>query len=369
MSSSIPFVDRVADALLTTVARAHRELPHIADDADALTDVAETFLQSGKRFRARLAYWGWRSAITFGDLTVDHEQSPELERVVALATGLELFHAAALVHDDIIDNSDTRRGVTSAHRQFERHHIDGRFAGSAQHYGLSGSILLGDLLLAWADDHFFGAALGLDVETTGRYREELRIMRSDVTAGQFLDNHDSVAWRNISNDDAVDRAHRVVTYKSAKYSVEEPLVLGAILGGADEALVSGLRRFALPLGIAFQLRDDMLGVFGDEATTGKPAGDDLREGKRTVMLAFARQAADPSTVAVFDELLGDPTLSPDQIEMLRSTLHVTGAVEKTEALIAQSRDESLSALAELGVDSSVERELHSLVDAITVRTV
>lgn len=369
MSSTTPFVDRVADSIISTVARAHRELPGIANDADALTDVAETFVQSGKRFRARLAYWGWRSAITFGDLTVDPETSPDLNRVVALATGLELFHAAALVHDDIIDKSDTRRGVTSAHRQFERHHVDGRFSGSAQQYGLSSAILLGDLLLAWADDQFFAATLGLDSDTASRYREELRTMRSDVTAGQFLDNHDSVAWRNISQDDAVDRAQRVVTYKSAKYSVEEPLVLGAILGGADESLVEGLRHFALPLGIAFQLRDDMLGVFGDEATTGKPAGDDLREGKRTVLLAFARQTADRSTLAVLDELIGDPSLSPTQIDMLRSTLHATGAVDKTEALIAESRDESLGALAHLGVDSSVERELHTLVDAITIRSV
>ncbi len=364
-----PFIDRVADSLRETVARAHRELPLIATDADALTDVAETFLQSGKRFRARLAYWGWRAAVTYGDLTADPDASPELDRVVALATGLELFHAAALVHDDIIDNSDTRRGVTSAHRQFEQHHREGRFAGSATHYGTSSAVLLGDLLLAWADDQFFGATVGVTPEVASRYREELRIMRSDVTAGQFLDNHDSVAWRNISNDDAVNRAQRVVMYKSAKYSVEEPLVLGALIGGADDALISKLRRFALPLGFAFQLRDDMLGVFGDEATTGKPAGDDLREGKRTVMLAFARQNANTATRAVFDELIGDPGLDADQISVLRATLHSTGAVDRTEELIALSRDESLDALRDLGVDAAVERELHTLVDAITVRNV
>jgi len=364
-----PFTDRVAESLQRTIARAHDELPAIASDADALTSVAETFLQSGKRFRARLAYWGWRAAVTYGDLTVEPDKSPDLDRVVALATGLELFHAAALVHDDIIDNSVTRRGVTSAHRQFEKHHRDGGFAGSATDYGTSSAILLGDLLLAWADDQFFGATVGVTAEVAARYREELRVMRSDVTAGQFLDNHDSVAWRTIANADAVKRAQRVVTYKSAKYSVEEPLVLGALIGGSDDVLVANLRRFALPLGFAFQLRDDMLGVFGDEATTGKPAGDDLREGKRTVMLAFARQNADTSTLAVFDELIGDPLLDADQISVLRATLHSTGAVDKTEQLIAQSRDESLSALAELGVDASVERELHSLVDAITVRNV
>lgn len=338
-------------------------------DADSLTAVAESFLTGGKRFRARLAYWGWRAAVTYGDVSVDADASPDFHRVVSLATGLELFHAAALVHDDIIDNSDTRRGTVAAHRQFERLHLDGRFAGSHNHYGTSSAILLGDLLLSWADDQFFGAAVGVTPETAATFREELRVMRSDVTAGQFLDNHDTVAWRTIDSADAVDRAQRVVIYKSAKYSVEEPLVLGAIIGGASPALISALRGFALPLGFAFQLRDDLLGVFGDEATTGKPAGDDLREGKRTVMLALARQNADRSTLAVFDELIGDSTLDLAQIDMLRATLRATGAVDQTEDLIARSRDRSLRALAELGVDAAVERELNSLVDAITVRSV
>jgi geranylgeranyl pyrophosphate synthase len=249
------------------------------------------------------------------------------------------------------------------------HHVEGRFQGDADHYGKSSAILLGDLLLSWADDQFLGAALSVDAQSARTFRSELRTMRSDVTAGQFLDNHDSVAWRNIDDANAIERAQRVVIYKSAKYSVEAPLVLGAILGGAPSSLISALRGFALPLGFAFQLRDDLLGVFGDEETTGKPAGDDLREGKRTVLLAIARQNADRGTVTVFDELIGDPRLEPAQIDMLRATLIATGVVQQIEDLIATSRDRSLRSLAEMGVDSSVEHELRSLVDAITVRTV
>lgn len=369
MSSTKPFTDHVADALTAVVERAHTELSSIATDADALTTVAESFLQGGKRFRARLAYWGWRAAVTHGDVAADPDESSDFHRIVSLATGLELFHAAALVHDDIIDNSDTRRGTVAAHRQFERKHRDGRFVGASAHYGTSSAILLGDLLLSWADDQFLGAAIGMDAGAATVFRDELRTMRSDVTAGQFLDNHDSVAWHTIPNDEAVDRAQRVVVYKSAKYSVEEPLVLGAIVGGASPALVSALRGFALPLGFAFQLRDDLLGVFGDEQTTGKPAGDDLREGKRTVMLAVARQNADRSTLDVFDELVGDAGLTTAQVDMLRTTLRATGAVDHIEDLIATSRERSLRALAELGVDGAVDRELRTLVDAITVRTV
>lgn len=347
----------------------HADVSAIGTDAESLSTVAGTLVKGGKRFRARLAYWGWRAAVTHGDPSVDADNHPDTPLVTGLAAGLELFHAAALVHDDIIDNSDTRRGTPAAHRQFETIHADRRFVGDAELYGRSSAILLGDLLLAWADDQFLTVALELGADRRNDFRVELRTMRTDVTAGQFLDNHDSSAWQTIADDVAVERAQRVVIYKSAKYSVEAPIALGAIVGGASPALVSALRAFALPLGFAFQMRDDLLGVFGDAAVTGKPAGDDLREGKRTVLLAMARRNADRSTVAVLDELVGDPTLDDDQITMLRATLHGTGAVDAVEDLIERSRERSLRALDELALDPSVDRELRGLVDAVTNRAV
>jgi geranylgeranyl diphosphate synthase type I len=359
----------VSERLSTVLERGAKELGFIATDAEALTSVAGTLITGGKRFRARLAYWGWRAALTHGDLAADPATDPGLDIVTGLATGLELFHAAALIHDDIIDNSDTRRGTPAAHRQFQTRHQSNRYAGSGTEYGTSSAILLGDLLLAWADDQFVNAALELEHRRALEFAAELRIMRQDVTTGQFLDNHDTVAWATIPLDEAIDRAQRVVVYKSAKYSVEAPLALGAIVGGASPALLSALRSFAVPLGFAFQLRDDVLGVFGDPAVTGKPAGDDLREGKRTVLLAIARERADRSTRATLDEVIGDPTLTETQITALRATLQSTGALNEVESLINRSRDRALTVLDQLDLDGAAERELRTLANALTERTV
>ncbi|MEY4476533.1 MAG: hypothetical protein RJA31_37 [Actinomycetota bacterium] len=367
MTSQPAFVELVQSRIDEIMRAGHTDVNAIGRDAESLTNVAGTLVKGGKRFRARLAYWGWRAAMTYGDPLVDADQHPQVDVMASLAAGLELFHAAALVHDDIIDNSDTRRGTPAAHRQFESIHSDRNFVGDPELYGRSSAILLGDLLLAWADDQFLTVGLTLDHSNRDDFRAELRTMRTDVTAGQFLDNHDSSAWQSIADDVAVERAQRVVIYKSAKYSVEAPIALGAIVGGAAPALVSALRAFALPLGFAFQMRDDLLGVFGDSAVTGKPAGDDLREGKRTVLLALARRHADRSTVTVLDELVGDPTLDDDQIAMLRATLTNTGAVDGVEDLIARSRERSLRALDELALDPAVDRELRGLVEAVTNR--
>ncbi|MEN9740553.1 MAG: hypothetical protein RLZ72_819 [Actinomycetota bacterium] len=368
MNTQPAFVDQVQNRIDEIVRRGHDDVKAIGRDADLLTTVTSSLTGGGKRFRARLAYWGWRAAVTYGDPLIDADAHPQLPAIAGLAAGLELFHAAALVHDDIIDNSDTRRGVTAAHRQFESVHGDRGYQGDSAEYGRSSAILLGDLLLAWADDQFLGTGLSLDADRRDDFRSELRTMRTDVTAGQFLDNHDSSAWRTIPDDVAVERAQRVVIYKSAKYSVEAPIALGAIVGGAPQSLLSALRAFALPLGFAFQMRDDVLGVFGDEAVTGKPAGDDLREGKRTVLLAYARRGADRSTLAILDELIGDPTLDADQVAMLRATLTRTGALDAVEDLIRRSRDRSIRALDELGLDAQVDRELRGLVDAVTNRS-
>lgn len=369
MNSGKPFVDAVSDSISEVLANGRQSLDTIGKDADLLGSVAASLIGGGKRFRARLAYWGWRAAFSHGDAFAAGDESADSSVVVRLATGLELFHAAALVHDDVIDNSDTRRGTPAAHRQFHTVHTERDFVGDPVMYGTSSAILLGDLLLAWADDQFLSVALDVLPESQGAFRDELRTMRTDVTAGQFLDNHDSSAWRTINEDVAVERAQQVVIYKSAKYSVEAPLVLGSIVGNAPATFISALRLFALPLGFAFQMRDDMLGVFGDEAQTGKPAGDDLREGKRTVLVAMARKRADRSTLSVFDELIGDPTLTNDQVDMLRASLISTGAVDELEELIERSRGQALKALDAMNLDPTVDSELRSMVDAITTRSV
>ncbi|PTW90377.1 geranylgeranyl diphosphate synthase type I [Microbacteriaceae bacterium MWH-Ta3] len=369
MSQAPLITDAVTARIDALVSQRRDEMHAISPDTLEMNHIAAGLLSGGKRFRARLAYWGWRASVLAHDPASDVATHTGRSAIEALATGLEIFHAAALVHDDLMDNSDTRRGMPAAHRRFETHHRESQLAGNGQHFGLAGSILLGDLLLAWSDDLFLEAALTLPQAPAQVFRTELRTMRTDVTVGQYLDVFESVAWPHVADADALRRAQQVVVYKSAKYSMEAPLVLGALLAGASPELVASLRAFALPLGFAFQLRDDLLGVFGDEATTGKPAGDDLREGKRTVLLAIARQRADRSTRDLLDELVGDPELSREQIDMLRQTLQDNGAVDEVEALIERSRVRSLEALAGASLDSQSRHELTALVDAITRRAV
>ncbi len=352
-----------------TVAARRSEMAQISPDTLPLADIASGLLSGGKRFRAQLAYWGWRASVLANDPAASLDTHPGKPTVEALATGLEIFHAAALVHDDVIDNSDTRRGQPSAHRRLGSLHAEQQLAGSGTEFGASGAILLGDLLLAWSDDLFLETALAIDPRDQAALRTELRTMRCDVTAGQYLDIFESVAWRSVDEIEALKRAQQVVIYKSAKYSMEAPLVLGAIVGGAQRSLIDSLRAFALPLGFAFQLRDDLLGVYGNSEQTGKPAGDDLREGKRTILMAFARKNADRSSRVLLDEIVGDPELTIEQIDMLRTTITATGAVDEVEKLITLSRERCLSALESSSIDSESRGELRALVDAITHRSV
>ncbi|BDZ47366.1 polyprenyl synthetase family protein [Naasia aerilata] len=226
-------------------------------------------------------------------------------------------------------------------------------------------MLLGDLLQSWSDDLLTDGLRSLPPENGFEARTEFERMRLDVTIGQYLDLVEERAWRVVPEEDALLRAERVILYKSAKYSVEAPLVIGARLGGATDEQVDALRAFGVPLGIAFQLRDDLLGVFGDPSVTGKPAGDDLVEGKRTVLIALTRSMMPPGARRLLDELLGDPHLSPPQITLLQNTLRESGAVDRVERMIEAN---ALRARAALKAAPLVERDnLASLIAPLTQR--
>ncbi|RFA21086.1 polyprenyl synthetase family protein [Subtercola boreus] len=349
-------------------------LTSIAAELAPFGEFSRNLLSGGKRFRAQFCYWGWRSVL--GDDIRSTEQATgygsgpgerEFEALVELCTALEFFHAAALVHDDIIDNSDTRRGMPAAHRSFERLHSAQGFSGDRAGYGRASAILMGDLLLAWSDELVGKALQALEPAAALATRQEFNRMRVEVTLGQYLDILEEGAWPVVPESDLLPRAERVIVYKSAKYSVEAPLVLGAKLHGASVDQVAALQAFGLPLGIAFQLRDDLLGVFGDAARTGKPSGDDLREGKRTVLVALARQTLSASSRRLFDELLGDPDLSPAQISMLQATITDSGAADRVETLIARHTDDALAALTAAPLAEPAKIELASLARVITQR--
>jgi len=324
-----------------------RELATIGADLLPCVDAIAELLAGGKRLRAAFCYWGWRAC-----------GGPDGKEIFAASAALELLHASALVHDDVMDASDTRRGRPAVHRRFAARHTAAGWRGSAEAFGAGAAILIGDLLLAWTDEML--RASGLGPTAVWRGLSELDAMRTEVFCGQFLD-----LIAQASGSSAVDSALHVITYKSAKYTVERPLHLGAELarasaGGPDPR--EALTGYGIPIGIAFQLRDDILGVFGDPGRTGKPVIDDLRQGKRTVMLAIARERADREQALVLDRAIGNPRLTEADAEQVRAIIVGTGALAECEVMIdgnvglalaaldtAPIRPMSKSALAELAV--------------------
>lgn len=369
MAESIRFVDLVQSRIDDFLDARSTILVSIGDELSPIKAFSREFLSGGKRFRALFCYWGWQSVRGAGtDADAVVETTGSLSPVVAAASALELFHAAALVHDDIIDNSDTRRGLPAAHRRFEALHRDAGWAGEPGDFGTGAALLLGDLLLSWSDELFDEGLQELVSAASRRAaRAEFNTMRIEVTAGQYLDILEERAWNTQDEDEHLARAERVIVYKSAKYSVEAPLVIGASLAGATVGQIEALRSFGLPLGIAYQLRDDLLGVFGDSAVTGKPSGDDLREGKRTVLVALARTALSNGQRRLLDELLGDPLLTPEQVDMLQRTIRESGAVEKIEEMIRVNVARAVAVIDESPLGEQARRELRALATTVTRR--
>jgi geranylgeranyl diphosphate synthase type I len=329
--------------------------------AAPLGDAVREMLLGGKRLRAAFCYWSWRAHGGTSDDAAD--------AVIGVGAALELFQAAALFHDDVMDDSDTRRGRPAAHRVFAALHQEQGWSGSDRRFGDSAAILLGDLALVAAEREFTDAmsALGPSPDRDARVRRAQAVfdrMRTEVTVGQYLDLlAQALPW---GTDPAADeeRAREVIRAKTARYSVEHPVLIGAVLAGADAQALAAASAFGLPLGEAFQLRDDLLGVFGDPATTGKPAGDDLREGKRTVLVARAMaQAArtgDEALAAALREGLGDTDLSEQACTALADRIAGSGAVEQVEDLITELSDRAFAALGATTLDAGPRATLERL---------
>ncbi|GAB3088695.1 polyprenyl synthetase family protein [Nocardioides zeae] len=346
-------VGAIADALEEFLDEQTERLAPLGPDAAALLAEARVTVSGGKRLRGRFCFWGF--------LAVRPDPTPaEVRAVVRAAAALEVLQASALVHDDLMDASDTRRGRPATHRAFEARHREAGWTGDAEQYGAAAAILLGDLLLSWADELL--RRCGLPLPVVAPALDVFDHCRSEVVSGQFLDV--SVQARGRAD---VDEAMRVLRYKSAKYSVERPLHVGAALAGGDAAHLRALTDFGLPLGEAFQLRDDQLGVFGEPATTGKPAGDDLVEGKRTVLVALALDALPPADAAVLDAALGSP-LDAAEVERLRDLFRGSGAEAAVEDLIARLTATALDALAAARFPATATAALEALAVAATRRT-
>lgn len=301
-------------------------------------DAAQAYVSGGKHLRPAFCYWGWRAA--GGD--------PNDPGVVRAASSLEWLQASALVHDDVMDGSDVRRGRPSAHRSFEARHRDANWVGDARQFGTGGAILLGDLMLSWCGEMF--DSCGLDRDSIVHASRYLDLCKSEVVGGQFLDLVGQSTGVN-----SIEQAMRIVRFKAAKYTVERPLHIGAALSGGDDDLIAALSAVGVPLGEAFQLRDDVLGVFGDPDVTGKPAGDDLREGKRTVLLARAFENSDGEQMRALSDAIGRPDLAPAEIDGLRDIIASTGALAAVEEQIATLESRASTALADAPIRDDAAR--------------
>jgi geranylgeranyl diphosphate synthase type I len=366
VAESTRLVDLVQESIDQFLEGQESQLATISSDLLPYLELSRSLLRGGKRFRALFCYWGWQAvAGEHGEGTPDSA----LRSVVDAASALEVFHAAALVHDDIIDNSDTRRGQPAAHRRYEKLHRDQGWRGDAAEFGRSGALLLGDLLLGWSDELLDSGLRRLgDPDTAEATRREFNRMRTEVTYGQYLDVLEERSWHTRPEGDLLSRAHRVIVYKSAKYSVEAPLAIGAAMAGANLGQLSALRDFGLPLGIAYQLRDDLLGVFGDPEVTGKPSGDDLREGKRTVLIALARTKLPGNSARLLDELLGDPELTDHQVRVLQASIRESGAVDQVERIIAHNVEKARLVLADAPISADAAGQLAMLADTVSRRS-
>ena len=332
-------------------------LGEIGDDLTPLVSAVAALLSGGKRLRAAFLYWGYRAG-----------GGPDSDALVRAATSMELFQAAALLHDDVMDDSDTRRGLPAAHRRLATEHNAHGWTGDGDRFGVAGAILAGDLCLTWTDEVF--ATSGLPAHELQRARPVFDRMRTQLMGGQFLDVLESArGWDELSTAERVERARRVIRYKSAKYTVEHPLLIGATAAGVGERDLAALSAYGLALGEAFQLRDDVLGVFGDPAQTGKPAGDDLREGKRTVLIAEALDTSGQVGAAVVDKLLGLPDLDAAGVEELRALITGSGALDRVEQQIATLADTAREHLAATtGLTAEGRAMLDTLIDFSTARS-
>jgi geranylgeranyl diphosphate synthase type I len=323
---------RVQQAIDGQIAGAGQSLSAIGEEITPLVSAVSGLLTGGKGLRAGFLYWGYRAA-----------GGADSDALVRLAASMEFFQAAALLHDDVMDRSDTRRGMPSAHRAVASLHQARGWAGDADRFGEGTAILAGDLCLTWCDELY--ATCGLPPEQLSRGRQLFDSMRTQLMGGQFLDLLESArGWDGLDLDARITSARKVIRFKSAKYTIEHPLLIGALVGGAPDTSVTPLSDYGLALGEAFQLRDDLLGVFGDPEATGKPAGDDLREGKRTVLVAHALDVASDADRRTVEGLLGRDDLDLAGVESIRRVLVETGAVDRVESLIATLADEACRAL-------------------------
>lgn len=326
-----------------------------AEQLDDFSAPTIKLLHRGKRFRAIGAYIGWIAA--------GGAVSPDIpEALLDLGASLELFQASAIVHDDIIDEARIRRGLPSAHIAFMTTTPMG-----GPKFGESAAILWGDLLFAAANSYFAHASRDLDTESLRRVRQLFLTMQAEVAYGQYLDLF--AESRELTRDvpPCLESAMEVTRHKTARYSVVIPILIGAAMAGGSPELLRQLEDFSTPLGIAYQLRDDDLGIFGDQELTGKPSGDDVRAGKRTAQLAVAWEMTDDAGRDYLQRYWGAPDLTPPIIANIQAIITGSGARAAVSKLMNDHLDQSQAILDALDTPPEVKQQLCAFGSALVNR--
>ena len=342
MSSSSVIVQRV-DAVLSH-ALEHERSKWTAVDSDlaVVFDEISSLATSGKRLRPQFAHWGWVAA--GGDAQAETPDS--------IGAAIELLHIFALFHDDVIDDAGTRRGKATTHVRLSQNHAAHEWAGESRRFGEGSAVLIGDIVYVMSDQ----LMNSLSVSARTLWSE----LRMEMNIGQYLDTVVSA-----SRDTSLEKAERVSTYKTAKYTIERPLHIGAVAANEKRGteLMGMFTAYGIPLGNAFQLRDDLLGAFGDAAVTGKPVGGDFLEGKRTPLLALAFENATASQ----RDILNTVGTSTVNVERVQEVVMHSGAVQELERRIALLRSQAVDALQESALAGNAYAELIALADAVTQR--
>ena len=336
-------VDTCLDDLVSTVRQQWVTLD--ADLGGPFDEIDRMVRSGGKRLRPAFCHWGFVGA--GGD--------PDDERVTRAGAAFELMHAFALFHDDVMDDSASRRGAPTTHAVYADTHGREAWSGESRRFGEGVAILVGDLAFVLSDQLLTGAP----VEVWTLWNE----LRIELNVGQYLD-----ILGSVQGERRIDKAERISRYKSGKYTIERPLHVGAVLASPERGpdLLAGLSAFGLPLGDAFQMRDDVIGAFGDTAVTGKPVGDDLREGKPTPLLARAVALAEPAELDVLARV-GAPHLGDDEVAKIQQVIVDTGALDALEARIAALAAEAVAALPRVDITADARAELAALADFVVAR--
>lgn len=330
-------LDRELEALLA----AKREEAADGDSPEMLElidGIAELATEGGKRLRPALVFYSYKAC-----------GGQEDDQALRLALATELLHTYLLIHDDIMDHAEVRRGRPAAHARFREAHRANRFLGDPSHFGQSVAILLGDLAHTWAVELAAGSGTA----------HAFAAMSQEVIGGQYLEI--LVAQRRAASEEEL---LRVLRLKSGRYTAERPIQLGGLLAGAPASVLDGLTRYGAAVGEAFQLQDDLLGMFGDPGTVGKPVDADLKEGKYTFLIHHALEAADPGQRRLLESALGNPDLDPADVPRVLAVLEATGARARVTAMVAERMHTAREALSGLALEPEGRLFLEGLIDSL-----